>query len=346
MKIKAGKEEASSSNGKRPSSGLLKIREAIFGSADPIQIDAFQFIPTGIPTLDKKLGGGIIVGGCVEILGLEATGKSTLAAMVAAQAQKMDIPVVYLDTEAATSMARLKMIGVNVEDMIYHQPNCLEDVYDTVGQILVTKIKDKSLDGPVLIIWDSLAQTPAKKEIEMEAGDPYDKEMAGRARINSMGLRKLTKPVQNAQVTFLIVNQVRENVGQTFGEKYSSPGGHAPKFACIQRIKLDATNTVKIDEAAGITGKKIKAKTIKNKAYTPLLETDLIFNHSTGLFDEGLTVYEELKAQKRLTTGITNELNLNQDITDSTASGIVRFKRKDWDQVYKDNRDKIYKILK
>ncbi len=344
MRIKAGKEEATGSSKKGP--GLLKIREAIFGSSEQIQIDAFDFISTGIPPLDKKLGGGIIIGGVVEIIGLEASGKSTIAGMVAAEAQKRDMPVVYLDTEAATSMARLKMLGVNTEALIYVQPGCLEHVYATIAQVLTSKIKDKSWEGPALIVWDSLAQTPAKKEIEMEEGDEYTKEMAVRARVNSMGLRKLTMPIQNAQVTLLIVNQLRENVGQTFGEKYSSPGGHAPKYAAIQRIRLSATNTVKIDEARGITGKKIQAKTIKNKAYTPLLEVDLIFNHSTGLFDLPLTMYEMLKEQKRLTTGRTNELNLNPDVLDTNEENIIKFNRKDWEQVYEENKTRIADVLK
>lgn len=344
MRVKAGKEEATPTGKKGP--GILKIREAIFGSSEQIQIDAFDFISTGIPPLDKKLGGGIIIGGVVELIGLEASGKSTIAGMVAAEAQKRDMPVVYLDTEAATSMARLKMLGVNTETLIYVQPGCLEDVYDTIAQVLTSKIKDKSWDGPALIIWDSLAQTPAKKEIEMEEGDEYTKEMAVRARVNSMGLRKLTMPIQNAQVTLLIVNQLRENVGQTFGEKYSSPGGHAPKYAAIQRIRLSATNTVKIDEARGITGKKIQAKTIKNKAYTPLLEVDLIFNHSTGLFDLPLTMYEMLKEQKRLTTGRINELNLNPDVLDTNEANIIKFNRKDWEQVYEENKARINDVLK
>jgi len=344
MRIKAGKEEATGSGKKGP--GLLKIREAIFGSADQIQIDQFDFISTGIPSLDKMLGGGIIIGGVVEIVGLEASGKSTIAGMVAANAQKREMPVVYLDTEAATSMARLKMLGVNTETLIYVQPNCLEDVYDVIAQVLTSKIKEKSWEGPALIIWDSLAQTPAKKEIEMEEGDEYTKEMAVRARVNSMGLRKLTIPIQSAQVTLLIVNQLRENVGQTFGEKYSSPGGHAPKYAAIQRLRLNATNTVKINEAAGITGKRIQAKSIKNKAYTPLLETDLIFNHATGTFDVPLTTYEMLKEQKRLTTGRTNELNLNQDVLDTNEENIIKFNRKDWDTVYEEHKDRIYNVLK
>ena len=57
MRVRAGKEEASGTGKKGP--GLLKIREAIFGSADQIQIDAFEFIPTGLSALDKMMGGGI-----------------------------------------------------------------------------------------------------------------------------------------------------------------------------------------------------------------------------------------------------------------------------------------------
>lgn len=341
MKIKAGKEET----GGKKSPGLIKLREAIFGSAEQISIDQFDFISTGLMPLDKILGGGIIIGGVVEIIGLEASGKSTLAAMVAAQAQKRGMPVVYLDTEAATSMARLTMLGVDTQEMIYTQPQCLEDVYDTIGQVLTSKLKDKSWEGPALIIWDSLAQTPAKKEIEMEEGDEYTKEMAIRARVNSMGLRKLTIPLQNTQVTLLIVNQLRENVGQTFGEKYSSPGGHAPKYAAIQRLRLNVTNNVDIDKTANITGKKISGKTIKNKAYTPLLEISLIFNHATGMFDESLTTYEMLKEQKRLTTGRTNELNLNEDITSADEAGIIQFPRKDWDQIFEEHKDRIYNLL-
>ena len=341
MKIRAGKEES----GGKKSPGLIKLREAIFGSAEQISIDQFDFISTGLLPLDKILGGGIIIGGVVEIIGLEASGKSTLAAMVAAQAQLRGMPVVYLDTEAATSMARLTMLGVDTKEMIYTQPQCLEDVYDTIAQVLNSKLRDKSWEGPALIIWDSLAQTPAKKEIEMEEGDEYTKEMAIRARVNSMGLRKLTIPLQNTQVTLLIVNQLRENVGQTFGEKYSSPGGHAPKYVAIQRIRLNATNNVDIDKAANITGKKIAAKTIKNKAYTPLLEISLIFNHASGMFDESLNTYEMLKDQKRLTTGTTNELNLNEDITSSEESGIIKFRRKDWNQIFEEHKDRINNLL-
>jgi len=342
MRLKTQKNEGGDSK-KDP---IYGIKEAIFGSADPIQIDAFNFIPTGIPSLDKKLGGGIIIGGVIELMGLEASGKSTLAALITAQAQKKEMPVVYLDTEAATSMKRLASLGVDTNQLIYHQPNCLEDVYDVIAQVMLSKVEKRTWDGPALIVWDSLAQTPAKKEIEMEPGDAYDKEMAIRARVNSMGLRKIAKPLQNTEISLLIINQVRENVGQTFGEKYITPGGHAPKYAAIQRIFLKVTNTIDIDKASNITGKKIVAKTIKNKAYTPLLEASLIFNHSLGSFDIPLTAFEALKDSRRIVAvGPSWELNLNEDVTDNNPEKIIKFKRKEWDAVYTTNIDRIYEVL-
>jgi len=57
-------------------------------------------------------------------------------------------------------------------------------------------------------------------------------------------------------------------------------------------------------------------------------------------------MYETLKSQKRLTTGRTNELNLNDDITDATESGIIKFNRKDWEQVFAENKERIYNVIK
>ena len=61
-----------------------------------------EWIPTGSRWLDSivcrgKLA-GIPVGKVTDIAGLESTGKSYMAAQVAANAQKMGIQVVYFDS--------------------------------------------------------------------------------------------------------------------------------------------------------------------------------------------------------------------------------------------------------
>ncbi len=81
-------------------------------SENPTQVK--DWIPTGSRWLDSiicrgKLS-GIPVGKIVEIAGLEATGKSYMAAQVAANAQKMGIDVIYFDSEYGGSTF-LRMLG-------------------------------------------------------------------------------------------------------------------------------------------------------------------------------------------------------------------------------------------
>ena len=72
------------------------------------------WIPTGSRWLDsiicKGKYAGIPVGKVTELAGLEATGKSFLAAQIAANAQKMGIGVVYFDSESAIDPAFLEQL--------------------------------------------------------------------------------------------------------------------------------------------------------------------------------------------------------------------------------------------
>ena len=58
---------------------------------------------------------GIPVGKVSEIAGLESTGKSFLAAQVAASAQKMGIDVVYFDSESAIDPTFLEKAGCDLK---------------------------------------------------------------------------------------------------------------------------------------------------------------------------------------------------------------------------------------
>ena len=70
---------------------------------NPTQVK--EWIPTGSRWLDciisKGRVAGIPVGKVTEIAGLEATGKSYMAAQIAANAQKQGKLVVYFDSESA-----------------------------------------------------------------------------------------------------------------------------------------------------------------------------------------------------------------------------------------------------
>ena len=109
-----------------------------------------RWIPTGSRWLDSiickgKLA-GIPLGKVVEIAGQESTGKSYMAAQVAANAQRMGIDVVYFDSESAIDSAFLEKTGCCLDDdppdgmgwFMYTQAHSVETVLETIEELLGT----------------------------------------------------------------------------------------------------------------------------------------------------------------------------------------------------------------
>jgi len=153
-----------------------------------------EWIPTGSRWLDSivcrgKLG-GIPVGKITEIAGLESTGKSYMAAQVAAAAQKMGIDVIYFDAESAIDPVFLQKAGCNVDNILYVQAQSVEFVLETIEELLGTN------ESQMLFIWDSLALTPSISDIEGDFNPQSS--MAVKPRILAKGMSKLTVPIANS----------------------------------------------------------------------------------------------------------------------------------------------------
>jgi recombination protein RecA len=197
-----------------------------------------DWIPTGSRWLDSiicrgKLS-GIPVGKIVEIAGLEATGKSYMAAQVAANAQKMGIDVIYFDSESAIDPAFLEKIGCDLNRLLYVQAASVEFVLETIEDLLANN------ENRMLFIWDSLALTPAVSDIEGDFNPQSS--MAVKPRILAKAMSKLTVPIANAQCTFLVLNQLKTNITRSPSEAmttpYVTPGGKAMIYAYSLRIWL------------------------------------------------------------------------------------------------------------
>ena len=216
---------------------------------NPTQVK--DWIPTGSRWLDSIICrgqlAGIPVGKVVEIAGLESSGKSYMAAQVAANAQKMGIDVIYFDSESAIDPAFLERAGCDVAAMLYIQAASVEFVLETIEDLL------GSNENQMLFIWDSLALTPAVSDIEGDF-NPLSS-MAVKARILAKGMSKLTVPIANSKSTFLVLNQLKTNItrspSQALVEPYMTPGGKAMIYAYSLRIWL--------------TGRKAKASFITDE---------------------------------------------------------------------------------
>ena len=227
-----------------------------------------DFIPTGSRWLDSiicrgKLA-GIPVGKVSEIAGLESTGKSFMAAQVAANAQKMGIDVVYFDGESAIDPSFLTLAGCNIEKVLYVQARSVEFVLETIEELVA------NADNRLLFVWDSLALTPSETDI---AGDfnPLSS-MAVKPRILSKGMAKLVQPIANAEATLLVLNQLKTNITSNVAEAmttpYFTPGGKAMHYTYSLRVWLTgrkAKASFITDERGYRIGSEVKAKLEKSR---------------------------------------------------------------------------------
>lgn len=249
------------------------------------------WIPTGSRWLDSIICrgqlAGIPIGKIVEIAGLEATGKSYMAAQVAANAQKMGIDVVYFDSESAIDPGFLEKAGCNVDNIIYVQATSVEFVLETIEQLL------GSNENRMLFIWDSLALTPAVSDVEGDF-NPLSS-MAVKARILAKGMSKLTVPIANNQSTFLVLNQLKTNITRNASEAlttpFMTPGGKAMIYAYSLRIWLTgrkAKSSFVIDDKGYRIGSEVKIKLEKSRFGTQGRQCNfkILWGDNVGVQDE------------------------------------------------------------
>ena len=73
--------------------------------------------------------------------------------------------VVYIDTENATSVENLQMLGVDVSKrFVYVDTHCTEEVL-AIAEKTILKAKALDKDVPVTVIWDSVAASSPKAEL-------------------------------------------------------------------------------------------------------------------------------------------------------------------------------------
>ena len=239
-----------------------------FSLKDENPTEVNEFIPTGSKWLDgivrRGKWGGIPVSKISEIAGLEATGKSYMAAQVAANAQKMGIDVIYFDSESAIDPYFLESGGCDLENLLYIQAQSVEFVLETIENLLANS------DGKMLFIWDSMAMTPSVSDIESDF-NPLST-MAVKPRILSKGMAKLVQPIANKKATLLILNQLKTNITRRPSEAmttpYFTPGGKALAYAYSLRVWLTARKgkaSFIYDDKGFRIGTEVRAKIEKSR---------------------------------------------------------------------------------
>jgi len=263
-----------------------------------------EWIPTGSRWLNSiicrgKLA-GIPVGKISEIAGLEATGKSFMAAQIAGNAQKLGMTVIYMDAESAIDPTFLERAGCDLDDLIYVQVQSVEQVLETIESILNTGAER------TLFIWDSLALTPSVSDVEGDFNPQSS--MAVKARILAKGMSKLTIPIANSRSIFLVLNQLKTNItrfpAEAMTTPYVTPGGKAMIYAYSLRIWLTgrkAKASFVLDDNGFRIGSEVKVKLEKSRFGTQGRNCafKILWGEEVGIQDEE-SWFEAIKGSERI----------------------------------------------
>ncbi|MBC8428076.1 MAG: hypothetical protein H8D94_01245 [Candidatus Pelagibacter sp.] len=276
-------------------------KTAFFLTEEENPTDVTDWISTGSTMLDLAIANkpdcGVAVGRITELNGLEGSGKSLIGSHLLASTQKKGGLGVYIDTESAVSTEFLEVIGVDTKNLLYVHLETVEEIFETI-EAIITKIRESDKDRLVTILVDSLAAASTK--VEMDA----DYDQAGwatqKAIIISKAMRKVTQMIAREKIALIFTNQLRQKLGVSFGDPWTTSGGKALPFHASTRIRFKNAGQIKDTSKKNTIGIKIKAQVVKNRLGPPMRTAEFPLYFDTGIDNYGswLTTMKEHKLLK------------------------------------------------
>ncbi len=225
------------------------------------------WIPTGLASLDRILGGGIPSRRITEISGWEGVGKSTLALQIIGNAQKQGVTCCWSDSEVSFVNEYAESLGVDCEALDFHVSRVAEDNLD-----FIEEWADSHKNA--LIVLDSIGQLLPRAEAEKGA---EGKVIGGQAKLIATFCRKMTPILAMNNNALIVLNhQFTDIIGQG---KLMTSGGRKLGYSKSIWLMLRTANkrVMKGDQQIGLI---VVAEIRKNKlapTYKQSIELTLLF---------------------------------------------------------------------
>jgi recombination protein RecA len=258
----------------------------VLGKMEHQDIEKFS---TGSLQTDLAIGGGWPRGRIIEVYGPESSGKTTLAIHAMAEIQKIGGRAGIIDMEHAFDKEYASNLGVDVDNLVFSQPDTGEQCWE----ILEILLDSGELD---LLVVDSIAAMTPKRELEGEMGDAV---IGLQAKMMAQGLRKNTGRIKKSNCTVIFINQIRDNVGVIYGPSEVTTGGKSMKFYASIRCEVRRVEQVKKGEE--VIANKTRVKVVKNKVAPPFKQAffNIAFGEGIDRTTEILDAAVELDIIKR-----------------------------------------------
>lgn len=281
---------------------------------DP-RFDADLLVPTGSTLLNcccsDTAFGGWHLGKIVTLPGSSQSGKSFFALTAFAEANLYprfdEFDFIYDDVEEAcefnipylfgeSAATRIKAPAYDGKTPVYS--NTIQDFQSFIlKRCKATKKECK----PFIWVEDSLDALTSDEELEKEYRKAIARaqsrealqEIKGsykteKAKIMGQVLRIIKSELKKTNSLLIIVQQIRDKIGASFGKKTTTSGGHAPFFYSAHQVWLSTRSAHKVNGTK--IGTHINVELTKNKltGKERSFETDIFYDY--GIDDIGTNV--------------------------------------------------------
>jgi RecA/RadA recombinase len=210
-----------------------------------------------------------------------------------------DYDMVFDEPEDGAQMDVAKCFGEATEDKV-RPPFLMEDESwgssETVEE-MYSRTKKAFKAGPTIQVVDSMDALTSLAEMKKadqisdaieDDGDVKGIMSDGKAKVNSMMLRQIMKPMQRHGSMLFIISQTRDSVGKLFSAKTRS-GGKALRFYATTELWFSVKQTIKktIRKKEREIGKLIQIKVEKNRNSSQRGMVEIPLIHDYGFDDIG-----------------------------------------------------------
>lgn len=239
--------------------------------------------PTGIPTWDIDLGGGLLVGRTNMIVGRESTGKTSIAYHIGGRYQNLyDIPVYWIDAEKSFDPIRAAQFGFDTSKCIVFGEGIELTAETAFGLVrdLIRSVKEQK-DPRALFIVDSIATIVSERVMEKAATEQFG---GSALMINQM--LNVWNTVLGRTQTLLLINQLRTNMNP-MGDPDVLPGGKAQLYISSTITSFRGGELIK--DGAIVIGQAFKWTVKKSRKSSPKEIGQINF-----LYDSGYEIQDNL----------------------------------------------------